>query len=818
MTRDVSGSRFANVTHEPSPQTAAVTSAGVTESARTVDGPGTRIAVPGMPADAIEFRVSCPDAPTRRLRLCGSRYSLGCGDGCSIRLGDEGLLPLHAVLIREPDRVLIRAHSVPLEINGDRVAEGLLRVGDRLRLGSYLFELVGTHLPALPDVTISSPGDAGEPNAAVVPGDPPGDPPPMPDEPLESAEFDRRPHRFGPAFDSPRAEESRTENLRATDAVRGQLEEERRRLEAELQKKIGELEAAVRLTRTETDQLRDEHRKANEHLRQATDELCLLRESNRDLVSRLEQTRSELRQTVGELERRPTHDAFQQLRQQLEETRRPSEPDARESVVESTQDPPPCQEPEHPVSHGWQRPHSLAAHDDADAESRQRPDRPQIPPEPTTLSPAATTRSPEPGTIPPEPGTGGDDASADSWEAGPVPEPAVGAISLGPPQPVSVPGDAPADSAPIPSPDDPPRPIGDLHAEFSEQPALGGEGSPAAGDADAESSGAPMDEDEESSLARQLIREFQDETAGPRFGGISESDGPDQNRDNGPSAEAEKSQPFLAATDAAEGRAPAAATEWMADELPAAPRDSGLATDPSGGWAESPSDDWDEDRVAGGDAPFDPPGRESEAQEPAPQGPVPAASAAAMPRPEEEDDDSIEAYMNRLLQRVHGAAAPPPSDPELKSDARKAGPVVEPLETDAALAEPGAALAPADQETSSLPRSLAPEKGETLSSLRQVANDSAHAAIIRSVQTQIRDLRFRGALKAAAGSVTFVTGVAAWGWIHGGLRVVGVIASLLVTGFFLFEAFGLFRETRRRAMALDAARQVVGDVEAAPED
>lgn len=90
----------------------------------------------------LEFRVRRDGQPTRRLRLAGARYTLGSGVGCSIRLDDPSLRPLHAVLIRDHERVLVRAYSVPFQVNGVRITEGTLELNDRLRLGNYEFELL----------------------------------------------------------------------------------------------------------------------------------------------------------------------------------------------------------------------------------------------------------------------------------------------------------------------------------------------------------------------------------------------------------------------------------------------------------------------------------------------------------------------------------------------------------------------------------------------------------------------------------------------------------------------------------------------------
>ena len=92
--------------------------------------------------DSVEFRVIRTGSPVRRLRLTGNRYTFGSAEGCSIRLSDQALRPMHAVLIRDRIRVLVRAYSVPIEVNGIRKTESALQVGDVMRLGTYQFELV----------------------------------------------------------------------------------------------------------------------------------------------------------------------------------------------------------------------------------------------------------------------------------------------------------------------------------------------------------------------------------------------------------------------------------------------------------------------------------------------------------------------------------------------------------------------------------------------------------------------------------------------------------------------------------------------------
>ena len=126
---------------------------------------------------AIEFRVTCPGSPVRRLRLTGNRYTFGSAEGCSIRLSDDTLRPMHAVLLRDASRVIVRAYSVPVQVNASRTTEASLRVGDVLRLGSYQFEL----LSVKPTGVKSGSGGFSGSNAgtSAVDGRDPGKPDPF---------------------------------------------------------------------------------------------------------------------------------------------------------------------------------------------------------------------------------------------------------------------------------------------------------------------------------------------------------------------------------------------------------------------------------------------------------------------------------------------------------------------------------------------------------------------------------------------------------------------------------------------------------------
>lgn len=136
-------------------------------------------AVPPLdPTAGIELRVTRAGMPARRLRINAMHCTFGSGDGCTVRLSDASLRPLHAVIQRENSRILIRGYSVPLEINGNLMAESLLSLGDVIRLGQYCFEMIdlpitdGAEDPYIDEVVGTSDrlSRHGEPARAKHPG------------------------------------------------------------------------------------------------------------------------------------------------------------------------------------------------------------------------------------------------------------------------------------------------------------------------------------------------------------------------------------------------------------------------------------------------------------------------------------------------------------------------------------------------------------------------------------------------------------------------------------------------------------------------
>jgi len=111
---------------------------------------------PESAESAIEFRVLREGLPRRRIRLVGTRYTLGSGPDCSVRLEDPQLLPLHATILREGVQVTVKAFGRAITVNGQARTESPLRPGDWFVLGSYRFEYLASASVASPTASSST--------------------------------------------------------------------------------------------------------------------------------------------------------------------------------------------------------------------------------------------------------------------------------------------------------------------------------------------------------------------------------------------------------------------------------------------------------------------------------------------------------------------------------------------------------------------------------------------------------------------------------------------------------------------------------------
>lgn len=193
---------------------------------------------------------------------------------------------------------------------------------------------------------------------------------------------------------------------------------------------------------------------------------------------------------------------------------------------------------------------------------------------------------------------------------------------------------------------------------------------------------------------------------------------------------------------------------WRAEENEASARDAGCsASGPMAGSDSIPAASSGEGASAGLPLP-------AAHEDPAGSSDLPDRPVQRPATPAAEEDESIEAYMARLLQRVRGETAastvqPPKEEPMAPppSPAPPASPV-----------DPTAKLTPQEY----VPRSAAPESHTHLSTLREVANVAARLAVDRHVRKQTGK---KAASKLLGGLLTSSGGVAAayWAWRAGSL-------------------------------------------------
>ncbi|MFG0262485.1 MAG: hypothetical protein ACF788_08860, partial [Novipirellula sp. JB048] len=177
---------------------------------------------------------------------------------------------------------------------------------------------------------------------------------------------------------------------------------------------------------------------------------------------------------------------------------------------------------------------------------------------------------------------------------------------------------------------------------------------------------------------------------------------------------------------------------------------------------------------------------------------------------EEEDEDSIEAYMNRLLKRVHGQSSSPSpaastttitpttvADPTLPAEAT----AVATETSTSGESEPTDFLDP-DQPL--VPRSQAPERTSNLSAMRELANQSARNAISRSTRLQTRDTQLKAMAKFAQTIVALLCAAAMTLFTTWSLRYVAAVAIVVIGGVCFNEGVTLLIDAMKRIKAIEA--------------
>ncbi len=165
-------------------------------------------------------------------------------------------------------------------------------------------------------------------------------------------------------------------------------------------------------------------------------------------------------------------------------------------------------------------------------------------------------------------------------------------------------------------------------------------------------------------------------------------------------------------------------------------------------------------------------------------------------------NDSIEDYMNRLLQRVQRD-----DDPSGMAETSTLTASSLPVEGKLASDEPVEEAEPVDVNAPLIPRSKAPERSHDLSAMRELANSSARSAVAHSVRIQARDTQLKGIMKLLQVGVALACAMACYFFLNWGFMIksMAIIAILVIAGILAQEAFMLLTDARRRLQIADKA-------------
>ncbi len=176
------------------------------------------------------------------------------------------------------------------------------------------------------------------------------------------------------------------------------------------------------------------------------------------------------------------------------------------------------------------------------------------------------------------------------------------------------------------------------------------------------------------------------------------------------------------------------------------------------------------------------------------------------------DDDSIEAYMNRLLQRVQGddsqcVETPMPetlsvSTSQSSLNSKPTTVAAEPEDTSVT------ATSPVDNDAPMVPRSQAPERAENLSAMRDLANSSAQSAISRSARVQSRDTQIQAMVSFGCAVGALACNGIAFIFLQGLLLVLAITMTFIVAFCCFREGIHLLGEAKRRVSAAESTNEL----------
>jgi hypothetical protein len=95
-----------------------------------------------LPTNDLVLRICSEPNAGRLVRLKGAKCAIGSGEQCALRIRGAGISPMHCLIIRGPERTVIRRWAENARLNGETFSAAELKVGDRLTVGPVELEVL----------------------------------------------------------------------------------------------------------------------------------------------------------------------------------------------------------------------------------------------------------------------------------------------------------------------------------------------------------------------------------------------------------------------------------------------------------------------------------------------------------------------------------------------------------------------------------------------------------------------------------------------------------------------------------------------------
>lgn len=96
----------------------------------------------GRPAGDLALRVCGSEYDGRIVRIRSAKCTIGSGRNCTLRLKARGIEPLHCLIVRGAQGMVVRRWARQTRLNGAAFFDSPLKVGDRLGIGALEFEVL----------------------------------------------------------------------------------------------------------------------------------------------------------------------------------------------------------------------------------------------------------------------------------------------------------------------------------------------------------------------------------------------------------------------------------------------------------------------------------------------------------------------------------------------------------------------------------------------------------------------------------------------------------------------------------------------------